>query len=822
MYQGYKQLPAHSTNRTSNGTSNGAHYDANGKFSIDSNPESEPAQKSYAEYLEEIDLQRYLLVLKRRWWVVVGMALLFVIPAGLLAWWMKGLPQNYVATGKLLFQKRNPKSELTGLGQEVGKLDSVGGDPLRNELLILQSTELLKETAQVLDPTGRSFSAEALKRGLKINRPEKTDIFIVAYEAPNPQLAVDVVDKLMELYIIRNEDLTVSDVSAARDFIREQLPQLEADVDRATEDLRQFKLQHQIISLEQETGVVAERITQIDQQIEEIRTGLTVAETRSAELRRRLNMNPEEALDVAFVTESPGVQQVLAQLQTSQAQLVQQQALYTRDHPIIVNLEGEVAALKSLLQQRIAELLGRPEVPTFAPSDLHLGSVKQGLASELIQAEIDRTTLTSQMQTLATLRSTYVERAGNLPDLEKRQRELELALALAQGSYQKLLSRLPELVIAESQTIGNSQVKILEAASLIPIPPPGLNIKIIAAGVVGGGAIGFTLAFVLEIIDRSIKTIKDGEALLGYPLLGVIPEFKTAAEKGGDALVSDTVSPRLVVQRSPQSALCESYQMLQAQLRIKGMDAKRQILVIASAAHEEGRSEIAANLAAAMAQARRRVLLIDGDLRSPNQHLLWKLPNDLGFSDLLQGERNLKAALHRISPTLMVLTAGATPANPFALLDSNYTSKVLYGLAKRFDYIVIDTPPLEQGGDALVLGQIVNQVLFVMRPRFTDPNIVLQAKNLLSQTGINVLGFVANQIDFGQEHNAYAYYRRKHTETDAPKLLDLEPSLSALEQPDMVDMDMTDMDMVDMADMGIATIDLPNGESVDVPEIISV
>jgi capsular exopolysaccharide synthesis family protein len=750
------------------------HDHANGKATLppqgnDVSDSSAPA-RSYEDYLEEIDLQRYWLILKRRWLIVVGTGVFCLAPATLFAWWLTQLPQDYVAVGQLLFQKHNPKSELTGLGEQVGALDSVAGDPLTTESLILQSNSLVQEAIESLGDQAPKIPVNKLKEKLVVEKPERSDILIISYSSPDPQFSVSLVNALMKIYIENNDQLTLTEVSAAQEFIKGQLPQLENNVNVATEALRQFKLEHQIISLEEETKVVAERITSINSQIEDLRTQVTSAQAKSAELGRRLNMNPQQALDLTAATQSPGVQEILKNLQDLQTQLVQQRTLYTPDHPVIANLNRQIAAVEALLQTRISEVIKRSSDP-FTLGDLQMGTMEQGLANDLLESEINRTILSSQLDSMIQLRGIYADRSRSLPDLEKKERELELNLLIAQDSYQKLLSRLPELVIAQSQSIGNSQVQIIEEASLLPTPPNGLNIKYIAAGGIAGFAVGISLALFLELADRSVKTMKDAEVLLGYSLFGAIPEFKTAEDKGTGDLVSDEVSRRVVVHRSPNSPICESYQMVQAKLKFTAFDHPGQSLLITSTAAQEGRSEIAANLAATLAQTKRKILLIDADLRSPTQHLLWKRRNDRGFSDLLRGEPDIFSVLQTIAPNFYLLTSGSLPSNPLALLDSDETARILKSLAKEFDQILLDTPPLMQAADAAILGEAVNYALFVLRPRFGDPNTILDAKKTLEKSNAKVLGFVANYVDFNQEHQGHAHYARKHKDAETSEFL---------------------------------------------------
>ena len=732
----------------------------------------EQQEQTYEEYIEEIDLKRYVLILKRRWWVMGVCGVLLMVPATLFALWQQRLPQTYVAYGKLLFQQQDTQSVLTGVGEEVGQLTSISRTPLDTEIALLRSRSVLEETLQDLDwrdpLTGEPLDVGLFNKTLSVNQVPNTDILDIAFESPNPDQSVEAVDALMEAFIRRKGELKRAEVVAARQFIEQQLPQLEAKVNETTSALQAFKQANNLVSLESEAGALAGRLTVLTEQIEGLQTELATADARSQELRRQLGMDADQALNLSFITEDPGIQQVLGSLQTAQSDLTVQRTLYTPDHPIVANLTRQVTALEDLLQQRINALLGDGD-NTVQISDLHLGTVKQNLASELVQADISRVGLNSQIQQLAGLQGDYTRRVRQVPALEVTQQRLQDQVNLAQSSYQQLLNRLPELVIAESQSVGSSRVEIIERASAPPSVPPGFQVIYVIAGGVVGGFGGLGLLIFLELIDRSIKTIHDAEARTGHTALGAIAAFTTSGERNLGALVSQEISPRLVVLRSPESPICESYQMILAALRLKGWGNQLRSLAVLSTIGQEGRSEIVANLAATTAQGRRRVLIIDADLRSPSQHLLWKTPNTQGLSTLLDQEEpvtweDLQTLVQPLTPYLSLLPSGPLPLNPLALLDSQYTMDFIRQVSRWYDCVILDTPPLTRVADGALLGQMVDGALWVMRTQFVDPSLAVVARSLLLKSRTPVVGLVVNQVDFRVEESAYAYLDRQHQE----------------------------------------------------------
>jgi capsular exopolysaccharide synthesis family protein len=181
-------------------------------------------------------------------------------------------------------------------------------------------------------------------------------------------------------------------------------------------------------------------------------------------------------------------------------------------------------------------------------------------------------------------------------------------------------------------------------------------------------------------------------------------------------------------------------------------------IAISSAVAREGKSEVTANLAASIAQAGKRVLLIDADMRNPSQHHLWGLVNTIGLSNVVVDQDELAQAIRPINSHLSVLTAGVMPPNPLAIIDSEAMTAFLDRVSRDYDYVLFDTPPLAGTADASVLGKMADGVLVVVRPGVTDSASATAAKSVLARSESNVLGLVANGVNTRFEPDGYFYY----------------------------------------------------------------
>jgi capsular exopolysaccharide synthesis family protein len=300
--------------------------------------------------------------------------------------------------------------------------------------------------------------------------------------------------------------------------------------------------------------------------------------------------------------------------------------------------------------------------------------------------------------------------------------------------------------VVENKTTGNAEV--VEAA--LP-PETGSTGRLIFLTL--GGLAGLLLATTSMAIadnrDKSLRNLKDIKALFGFPLLGVIPSFdeKSILRESG----LDVIASPVLVRDVPGSFISEVYRMIQANLRSLGGDRKLKVVLVTSSVDGEGKSTVAANLAAAMAQLGRNILLVDADLRNPAQHDIWQLSNLEGLSNLLSGQTGVSPTLCPGIEHLEILTAGEVTSNPLALLDTQTMTSLIESAADRYDLIVIDAPSLLTKADALSLSQISDSILLVARPGVVDRESAAMAKETLERSDRNILGLVvngANRNDF--------------------------------------------------------------------------
>ncbi len=705
------------------------------------------------DFSEELNFGKYWLVLKRRWLLI---ALISGTTLGLATVWTLRQPPIYEATGKLLF-KANKTSNLIGIQADSGKLEALTqkGDPLSTEAEILRSQPIIEAAlkgSNLRNSRGQRLDPKAVAGRLSVKPVVGTDILQVNYTANDAQLAAAVINQVMKAYLNNNVVVNRAEAVAARKFIIDQLPATEAAVNRAEANLRQFKEANGIVVLDQEAIASVQGLSALDKEITTARAALGKANAQTSALRSQVGMDARTALTLNSLNQSDGVQKALTEWQLVQSQLAKQKTLYRDGYPVVSQLQRQEAAAKSVLQDRVAGIVGQNI--TVDPGSLQLGTTRQELVLSLAQAETERLGLANTLDSLTQSQATFAARSQSIPALEKTQRQLERKLDAAQTTYKTLLTKLQEVQVTENQTIGNARIVATADVPEFPIGPKVL-INLLAGGIVGV-LLGISAAFLLDYADQSVKTLGEAKTLFPYPLLGVIPTIATASKAA-----TASAMPQLVTRDRPDFGAQEAYQMLQANLRFLTSDQPLRAIVVTSTMRQEGKSTVAANLATAMAQGQRRVLLVDADLRHPCQHHVWDINNLIGLSNVIVGQVEFTRAIQSVTSHLDVLSAGVTPPNPIALLDSQRMASLIATAVEQYDFVILDAPALSGTADATVLNKMTDGSLLVVRPGAIQASAGKTAIQFLAQSGQTVLGMVINHFDVRKEPDSYFYYTQE-------------------------------------------------------------
>ena len=269
-------------------------------------------------------------------------------------------------------------------------------------------------------------------------------------------------------------------------------------------------------------------------------------------------------------------------------------------------------------------------------------------------------------------------------------------------------------------------------------PNKTLNITL---GLIFGLIMGVGLAFFIEYLDTSVKTIDDVERTFQAPVLGVIPQ-----------------NIGYLLEEGAESKHAEAYRVLRTNLLFSRKDEKLNTIVIVSAGAGEGKSTTTINLSTVFAQAGNRVLIVDSDLRRPTLHKLFKVANNLGLTNYLLKQNTVVEVVQTTSvPNLDFMASGKLPSSSMGILGSAQMKELIAELKQRYDFIFFDSPPILGVSDASILASEVDLVMQVIQYRRYPQPMTIRAKQMIEKVGGNFVGMVLNNINMSQDEGYYYY-----------------------------------------------------------------
>jgi len=510
----------------------------------------------------------------------------------------------------------------------------------------------------------------------------------------------------------------------------------------------------------------------VEDKLQELNTKATVAKTERMRLEGELAQieqagdNLEALLAVPSIAAAPAVverRRDVAQVEAALATLSQR---YKEKHPRMMAARAALNETRSALK---ATVLQQPAV----------------LKNAIEQARATENSLRSAASDQEKAALALNKAAIGYQELA-RQADTDRAL------YESVLRQIKETDLTKG-TKANA-VSVIEHSPLPGAPVSPNPMKTIALGLLGGIAIGLATIFGMNALDRSVKTVDQAETTFGLPVLAAIPEVSPSESKGSqptDPAPPGTSSYRLVAE-APEGAAAEGFRNLRAALSLLGPEAERKIFLFTSALPNEGKSFTSANYALSLAQQGHRVLLIDGDLRRPSLHKIFRHfgpeesqpagvdQEEMGIVDYLVGDVTLAEAVRVVSARdvdiigtsspssgstvtatggqLSVLSGGRRAPNPAELLSGHSFAELVAEAAGSYDRVVIDSAPVLAVSDTLLMTPHVQSVCMVVRVKRTPRNAVQRANLLLGGTGSRPAGVILNRLPRNRGTDYYYYY----------------------------------------------------------------
>jgi polysaccharide biosynthesis transport protein len=380
--------------------------------------------------------------------------------------------------------------------------------------------------------------------------------------------------------------------------------------------------------------------------------------------------------------------------------------------------------------------------PKVLTAGAKVASLEREYADEKARLEAEREKLTSRI--------IDARRKAVRHDILKRQVDTNKEL------YNLFIKKMQEVDLSEGQSEGD--IKVVEAAVPPMFPEKPKKRLVLLIGMLLGLTLGVGSTFLIEYLDRSLKSKEEIEALTGLPVLSSISLLAGKEETAFDY--------RTYLTDNAFRKEHELFRVLRANVKFADLKQKSRILLITSSCPGEGKTTISSRLALNLAAAGEKVLLVDADLRKPRLHKTFDLDNKRGLTNLMVDENPDYSFIHsNLIEGLDVLNCGPLPAQPAELIENSRLAALIRELSGRYDRIILDSPPVATVIDAALIATFCDSVLLVIDPRTTDRQVLRQAQTQLEKVGIRLLGLVLNKI--AHEEEGYYYYSYYYYEDGA-------------------------------------------------------
>jgi succinoglycan biosynthesis transport protein ExoP len=602
--------------------------------------------------------------------------------------------------------------------------------------------------------------------GLEIAPIKNTQLVAINYRSNSPELAARIANGVADSFIDWGIEDRSTTAGKASTFLGKQIESLKQEISDKEGTLQAYSRRSDIVAIDPTTNPTLQQLQAVNK---DYIAAVSARIEKEAAYNQAINAPPETMAD----TLSGGlVTQLRHDLLAMEQDYNSKRSLYKPDMPVMVELQAKIADGQKHMQTLVNETVeqGRRNART------EFETAKR--QEDALQAELNR----AREQTIK-MGSASVQ-YNNLNMEVETQRQL----------LDNLLKRQSETeVTARLQATRESNVRVVDRA-LVPGAPFAPSLRRDLGMALGLGLfLGIGCIFLLEYLDRSLKTAEEAERVLGLPVLAVIPDvldrvagysYKYTYGYGGrkrrkpikpkDRTAADELKEiELLPQTKPRHAVSEAYRSLRTALLLSSAHQLR-VIALTSANSGEGKTATASNLAVVMAQLGRQVLLVDADLRKPRLHRVFNLSNREGLVHCLTGGEPLERMIQSTgTPGLFLLPSGTIPPNPSELLASDRMRELLDVAQRRFDLVIVDTPPLLAVTDASVVGAMVDGVVFCLYAGRVQRAEAIASCDRLRVSGARVLGTVLNRYIAGKggddKHYYYYYQYQTYGETDEPR-----------------------------------------------------
>jgi capsular exopolysaccharide synthesis family protein len=599
--------------------------------------------------------------------------------------------------------------------------------------------ELTPEQRTALEPYEDAINASEVVEPLP-----QTNLVVIRYNHTDPVLAQKIADTLADVFVENNQRIVDTGTDKATQELGREIAKYQGHVHEKEQAVFAYAKQYQL-PLTETPGA---NLTQ--QRVQTYSSQLLEAENQKRNLQAAYD-GAKSASDPFSIPEVQKDERIvklrekITELKDKETGLLQK---YTREWPDVQQIEAQIAQLEGELKKAPAEVIA---------------SMKSRADAAANQVNGLKSAYTKESGLTAEQTKNIIELASKRADLASDQQYLNT-----------LFQKRRELTAVSGET--GTKVSV-ENHSRLGILVGPFRMKTILVAFVLSLLAGVGLAFLLDFLDDTIKTVDDVDRYINLPALALIPAMrddKRLRGAGGATPVDSNGATALAMVKDVRSPIAESYRHLRTSLLLSSAGKAPRTILVTSSQPSEGKTTTAINTAFMLAQTGVKVLIIDCDLRRPRLHAHFNISNAQGLTNCLSGNASDVDSVIQdcpLQPNLKLLTSGPMPPNPAELLGSEEMRKLLVSLSEKFTHVIVDSPPAISFTDASILSTFVDGVILVVHGGRSSRAVVRRAKQQLLDIGAHIFGVVLNNVQIDKTHDYYyggysSYYKSSYYTAD--------------------------------------------------------
>lgn len=567
--------------------------------------------------------------------------------------------------------------------------------------------------------------AGIIQARLQVKPLKNTKIVTIAYEDKNPAIAKMVTDAVVQAYIDELLEIKLSTSNYSLKWMNSKAAEERDKLEKSERELQKYMRDNDLVTVENKLTVLPQKLSEVGMQ-------LSKAETEEKELQDLLKQinevkdNPDRLETIPIFASSEVLKSIRERIYKSNQNTQDLSKKFGRKHPAMVKANDE---LRILREERRFEI---ERIVSSVKNSLDLAVSKKKNQDEL---------LSSTKVEVLNLNEKFVQYSIMKREVDSNR----LVYDTLQAGIKK------EGVTEQSQSVNVWVVKPADFPGAPSKPNKKRNILI---GLILGLFSGIGLAFFIEYLDNTIRHPRDLEERFGLTVLGAVEDVR-----------GENREIESFIKKNPLSPLAECYRLIRAGLLLSSAEHPPKTLLITSMEAKDGKTSTTTNLARVLAQGGNSVLVIDCDLRRPRMHSLLGMANDIGLSMFLAGNITTEKIVFKVpDEDISLVPSGPIPPDPAELLGSKRMKELIDAMAERYDFVLLDSPPVQSVTDSLALSQFVAGTVLVIRAGKTTYEVLEGGLKKLRDVNGRVLGFVLNglkQQDTGKHYYGYSTYYAK-------------------------------------------------------------